>query len=358
MTILVTGGAGFIGTNFVLEWLRECDEPIVNLDKLTYAGNLGNLQSIAGDTRHTFVHGDIVDQGLVAGLLQEHRPRAIVHIAAETHVDRSIHGPAPFIQTNIVGTFQLLVAALGYWRSLDDPGRQQFRFVNVSTDEVFGSLDAAAAPCDELAAFAPNSPYAASKAAADHLVRSYYRTYDLPVITTHCTNNYGPYQFPEKLIPLMTINAARRDPLPVYGDGKYIRDWLYVADHCAALRRVMDDGRPGETYNIAGNCELTNLDVIETICNRLDAKLGGADGPKRRELIEFVPDRPGHDRRYALATGKIAAELGWQPQRSFECGMDETLDWYLGHTEWIDAVTSGQYRQWMDLNYTARTGTP
>jgi len=354
LTILVTGGAGFIGTNFVLDWLERSDEPVINLDKLTYAGNPGNLQSVANDARHKLVRGDIADFDAVSALLAEHQPRAIVHFAAESHVDRSIHGPDEFVQTNIVGTHKLLAAALQYWQSLDDAGQDSFRFVNVSTDEVFGSLDADAAPCTESSRYAPNSPYSASKAAADHLVRSYFHTYGLPVITTSCTNNYGPFQFPEKLIPLITINAAEQKPLPVYGDGKNIRDWLYVSDHCSALRVVLAKGQPGEVYNIAGNCEMTNLGVIEAVCKELDELLPADASTPRRELIEFVPDRPGHDRRYALSTDKIESELGWKPEETFTTGIRKTVTWYLDNREWLDQVTSGQYRQWIDLNYKER----
>lgn len=354
MTILVTGGAGFIGTNFILDWVECSDEPVINLDKLTYAGNPGNLRSIANNPQHQLVRGDIGDSETVSSLFAEHQPRAIVHFAAESHVDRSIHGPDAFVQTNIVGTHVLLAAALKYWQSLGDSHRDDFRFINVSTDEVFGSLDPDDAPCTESSRYAPNSPYSASKAAADHLARSYFHTYGLPVITTSCTNNYGPFQFPEKLIPLMTINAAAQKPLPVYGDGKNIRDWLYVSDHCTALRSVLAKGRPGEVYNIAGNCEMTNLGIIEAVCRELDELLPGDASTPRRELIEFVPDRPGHDRRYALATGKIESELGWKPSESFETGMHKTVSWYLENQAWLDEVTSGQYRQWMDLNYSER----
>jgi dTDP-glucose 4,6-dehydratase len=354
LTILVTGGAGFIGTNFVLDWVASCDEAVVNLDKLTYAGNLGNLRSIAADPRHTFVHGDITDQQKVGEVFAEFQPRAVVHFAAESHVDRSIHGPDEFIQTNIVGTHTLLAAARDRWQALKGPARDEFRFLNVSTDEVFGSLDADAAPCDEDARHAPNSPYSASKAAADHLVRSYFHTFGLPVITTHCTNNYGPFQFPEKLIPLMTVNAVERKPLPVYGDGMNIRDWLYVADHCSALREVLAGGVPGEVYNIAGNCEITNLEVVETICQLVDELLPDRDAPPRSELITFVTDRPGHDRRYALATNKIEREIGWQPRESFASGLKKTLAWYLENETWLQEIMSGQYRQWIDLNYEKR----
>lgn len=354
MTILVTGGAGFIGANFILDWVASCNEPVVNLDKLTYAGNLGNLKSIADNPQHIFFQGDITDEQTVVDLLAEHRPRAIVHFAAESHVDRSIHGPDAFIQTNIVGTHTLLAAALDHWRSLEGAVRDEFRFVNVSTDEVFGSLHADAAPCNEEARYAPNSPYSASKAAADHLARSYFQTFDLPVITTHCTNNYGPYQFPEKLIPLMTVNAVKRMPLPVYGDGMNIRDWLYVEDHCSAIRSVLGKGTPGEVYNIAGNCEITNLAVVETICAVIDELLPGSGAATRRELITFVTDRPGHDRRYALATDKIESELGWQPEETFASGLRKTLAWYLENETWLEEIISGQYRQWIDLNYAKR----
>jgi dTDP-glucose 4,6-dehydratase len=354
LTILVTGGAGFIGTNFILDWLEENDEPVVNLDKLTYAGNPGNLRSIAENSQHQLIRGDIGDFEMVSALLNEHQPRAIVHFAAESHVDRSIHGPDAFVQTNIVGTHTLLAAALKYWRSLEATKQEDFRFVNVSTDEVFGSLDPDAVPCDEATAYAPNSPYSASKAAADHLVRSYFHTYGLPVLTTNCTNNYGPFQFPEKLIPLMTINAAERKPLPIYGDGKNIRDWLYVSDHCSALRVVLAGGQPGEVYNIAGNCELSNLDVVDAICTEVDNLLPDDATVPRGDLIEFVTDRPGHDRRYALATAKIQSQLGWQPSESFATGIRKTVEWYLENREWLDGVTSGQYRQWIDLNYSER----
>lgn len=354
LTILVTGGAGFIGTNFVLDWLGQSEERVVNLDKLTYAGNPGNLRSIAKNPQHELVRGDIGDFQTVSRLLDKHQPRAIVHFAAESHVDRSIHGPDEFVQTNIVGTHTLLAAALVHWRSLAPSERDDFRFINVSTDEVFGSLAANAQPCTESSRYAPNSPYSASKAAADHLVRSYFHTFGLPAITTSCTNNYGPFQFPEKLIPLMTINATERKPLPVYGDGKNIRDWLYVADHCAALRAVLSKGKPGEVYNIAGNSEVTNLDVIEVICTELDKLMPDDGATPRRELIEFVPDRPGHDRRYALSTKKIETELGWHPTETFASGMQKTIAWYLENRDWLEEVMSGQYRQWIDLNYAER----
>ena len=354
MTILVTGGAGFIGSNFVREWIADCDEPVVNVDKLTYAGNLRNLESIANDGRHTFVRSDIVDRESVASLLSQYEPRAIVHFAAETHVDRSIQGPQEFIQTNVFGSFQLLAEALDYWQSLDDPAQEEFRFINVSTDEVFGSLKPDDAACTENSRYAPNSPYSASKAAADHLARAYFHTYGLPVITTHCTNNYGPYQFPEKLIPLMTINGARRKPLPIYGDGKNIRDWLYVTDHCVALRSILSDGTPGEAYNIAGNCEMTNVDVVNAICEQLDAVRPDSTGKPLNRLIEFITDRPGHDRRYALSTAKIEQELGWRPRETFTTGIRKTVQWYLDNEDWVQAITSGEYRQWIDLNYSNR----
>ena len=354
MTILVTGGAGFIGTNFVLEWVAGCDETIVNLDKLTYAGNLGSLRTIANNPQHVFVHGDIADAKLLQSVLEEHQPRAVIHMAAESHVDRSILGPDEFIRTNIVGTYTLLAACLEYWRSLAANTSGEFRFINVSTDEVFGSLDPDVPPCDEETRYAPNSPYSASKASADHLVRSYFHTYGLPTITTNCTNNYGPFQFPEKLIPLMIANGAEGKPLPVYGDGKNIRDWLYVSDHCSALREVVAGGQPGEVYNIAGNNEITNLDVVASICTELDKRLPNNGGDPRSELIEFVADRPGHDRRYALSAKKIENELGWRPTESFESGIQKTVAWYLENRSWLEEVMSGQYRQWIDLNYDKR----
>ena len=354
MTILVTGGAGFIGTNFVLDWIAAGDEPVINVDKLTYAGNLRNLQAVADNPQHEFVRADIADEDAVASLLSAHRPRAIVHFAAETHVDRSIHGPEDFIRTNVLGTFRLLEAALHFWRSLREEERHQFRLLNISTDEVFGSLSAKRAPASETSRYAPNSPYAASKAAADHLVRSYFHTYGLPTLTTHCTNNYGPYQFPEKLIPLMIANGTQGKSLPVYGDGKNVRDWLHVTDHCTALREVLLHGKPGEVYNIAGNCEMTNVDVVEHICSQLDELLPSASQQPHSSLIEFVEDRPGHDRRYALATGKIERSLGWQPQETFASGLQKTVKWYLDNQPWLDEVTSGEYRQWLDLNYGGR----
>lgn len=353
MTILVTGGAGFIGANFVLRWCESGSEPVVNLDKLTYSGNLQSLEPLADSAQHVFVHGDIGDRELVAKTLAQHEPRAILHFAAETHVDRSIHGPAPFVATNVVGTLTLLEAALEYWQGAGEPA--QFRFINVSTDEVYGSLDAAADKASETHRYAPNSPYAASKAAADHLARAFSQTYGLPTINTQCSNNYGPLQFPEKLVPLMIQNAARGEALPVYGDGQHVRDWLYVDDHCAALTRVLEDGAPGEVYNIGGNCELANIDVVHAICDLLDERLGATGRGPRRDLVEFVDDRPGHDRRYALETAKIERELGWRPAESFATGLEKTVNWYLGNQAWLDAVTSGDYRQWLDLNYANRS---
>jgi dTDP-glucose 4,6-dehydratase len=348
--ILVTGGAGFIGANFVLDWLEQSAEPVVNLDRLTYAGNLGNLASVKDDARHVFVHGDIGDRALVASLLATHRPRAIVNFAAETHVDRSIHGPAAFIETNVVGTFALLDVARAHHASLAQTERGQFRFLHVSTDEVFGSLGPRDAGFSETTAYAPNSPYSASKAAADHLVRAYHHTYGLPVLTTNCSNNYGPRQFPEKLIPLMIHNAIAGKPLPVYGDGGNVRDWLYVGDHCAAIRAVLERGRPGGTYNVGGNAERTNLDVVETLCRILGEQKPGRD---YRGQITFVKDRPGHDRRYAIDAAKIHRELGWAPRETFETGLGRTVRWYLDNNAWLAAVTSGEYHKWVSLNYAA-----
>ncbi len=348
--ILVTGGAGFIGANFVLDWLGQDAEPVLNLDLLTYAGNLGNLASVKDDARHLFVRGDIGDRALVASLLATHRPRAIVNFAAETHVDRSIHGPAAFVETNIVGTFALLDVARAHHASLAPQERTQFRFLHVSTDEVFGSLGPRDAGFSEATAYAPNSPYSASKAAADHLVRAYHHTYALPVLTTNCSNNYGPRQFPEKLIPLMVHHAIAGKPLPVYGDGGNVRDWLYVGDHCAAIRAVLERGRPGETYNVGGNAERTNLEVVETMCRILDEQRPGRD---YRGQIAFVKDRPGHDRRYAIDAAKIQRELGWAPSETFETGLARTVRWYLDNDAWLAAVTSGEYHKWVSLNYAA-----
>ncbi len=353
--ILVTGGAGFIGANFVLDWLAAGGEPVVNLDKLTYAGNPDNLAALRREARHVFVHGDIGDRALVTSLLAQHQPRAIVHFAAESHVDRSIHGPADFIRTNIDGTFNLLEASRAYLATLDPVRRAAFRFLHVSTDEVYGTLSPTDPPFAETTPFAPNSPYAASKAASDHLVRAWHHTYGLPVLTGNCSNNYGPLQFPEKLIPLMIANALGGRPLPVYGDGQQVRDWLYVSDHCAALRRVLEAGTPGETYNIGGWNEKANLDVVHTLCALLD-ELQPAE-KSYREQITFVADRPGHDRRYAIDARKIERELGWRPAETFETGLRKTVQWYLDHQDWVKKVQSGEYQQWMDTNYAQRAGS-
>ncbi len=351
--ILVTGGAGFIGSNFVLDWIADGGEPVVNLDKLTYAGNLANLAALAGDERHRFVRGDLCDGQLLERLFAEHRPRAVVHFAAESHVDRSIHGPAAFVQTNVVGTFTLLEAARAWWQQLEGGARADFRFVHVSTDEVYGSLAQSDPPFTEATAYAPNSPYSASKAGSDHLVRAYHHTYGLPAITTNCSNNYGPFQFPEKLIPLMLANALEGKALPVYGDGRQVRDWLYVGDHCEALRLVLARGRPGETYNVGGDSERHNLEVVHALCDALQAVRPRAGG--YRGLVAFVADRPGHDRRYAIDAGKIRGELGWRPRESFDSGLARTVRWYLEHAEWVAQVKSGEYRQWVETNYAARS---
>ena len=351
MTILVTGGAGFIGSNFVHHWLGQSDEPLVNLDALTYAGNLSNLARWAGDPRHVFVKGDIGDRALVDTLLQTHQPRAVINFAAESHVDRSIHGPADFIQTNVVGTFHLLEAVRAHWMGLAAAGQTGFRFLHVSTDEVYGSLAPTEAPFTETRAFEPNSPYSASKAASDHLVRAWHHTYGLPVLTTNCSNNYGPYHFPEKLIPLMIVNALAGKSLPVYGDGQQIRDWLYVQDHCSAIARVLQAGQPGQTYNVGGWNEKPNLDVVHTICQLLDQMRPRSDGVSYAQQITFVTDRPGHDRRYAIDARKIERELGWRPAESFESGIRKTVAWYLDNTEWVAQVTSGAYRQWVGQHY-------
>ncbi|WP_119293173.1 dTDP-glucose 4,6-dehydratase [Azohydromonas sediminis] len=350
MTVLVTGGAGFIGSNFVLDWLERLDEPIVNLDALTYAGNLRNLASLQGDARHVFVKGDIGDRALVDRLLAEHRPRAIVHFAAESHVDRSIHGPAAFIRTNVEGTFTLLEAARAYWTALDADAKARFRFHHVSTDEVYGSLGPDDAPFTEAHPYQPNSPYSASKAASDHLVRAWHHTYGLPVVTTNCSNNYGPYHFPEKLIPLMIVNALAGKPLPIYGDGLNVRDWLYVRDHCSGIRAVLERGRIGETYNIGGWNEKTNREIVHTICALLDELRPDPAGPYSR-LITYVTDRPGHDRRYAIDARKIERELGWRPAETFETGIRKTVQWYLDHPDWVAEVQSGSYREWLATNY-------
>jgi dTDP-glucose 4,6-dehydratase len=351
--ILVTGGAGFIGSNFVLDWLAGSQEAVLNIDKLTYAGNLNNLASIHGDARHIFVHADICDTDRMSALLQQHKPRAIVHFAAESHVDRSIHGPAAFVQTNVNGTFSLLEAARTYWSALDDADKAAFRFLHVSTDEVYGTLSDSDPAFSETTAYAPNSPYSASKAGSDHLVRAYHHTYGLPTITTNCSNNYGPFQFPEKLIPLMIANALEGKPLPVYGDGKQVRDWLYVADHCEAIRVALAKGRAGETYNIGGHSERRNLDVVHALCDALQ-EARPRDGGYRK-LIQFVADRPGHDRRYAIDARKIRGELGWSPRETFETGLAKTVRWYLDHAAWVAQVKSGEYRQWVETNYGKRT---
>jgi dTDP-glucose 4,6-dehydratase len=353
MTILVTGGAGFIGSNFVLDWLAQSDETVVNLDLLSYAGNLENLASLHEDKRHVFVQGDFGDKTVVASLLAAHQPRAIFNFAAESHVDRSIHGPAAFVNTNIVGTFNLLEAVRAYWSGLDAEPKAAFRLVHVSTDEVFGSLAAQDAAFTEQHPYAPNSPYSASKAASDHLVRAYHHTYGLPVLTTHCSNNYGPYHFPEKLIPLMIVNALAGKALPVYGDGQQIRDWLYVKDHCSALRRVLDAGAVGETYNVGGWNEKANLDIVHTVCALLDELQPCADGKPYQEQITYVADRPGHDRRYAIDARKIEQQLGWRPQETFESGIRKTVEWYLSHPEWVAHVQSGSYRDWVSQQYGA-----
>lgn len=353
MTILVTGGAGFIGSNFVNDWLSTCDEPVVNLDQLTYAGNLENLAKLQGDARHLFVRGDIGDAQLVSRLLAEHEVRAVLNFAAESHVDRSIEGPGAFIQTNIVGTFHLLEAVRAYWVGLAEPERASFRFLHVSTDEVYGSLDKSAPAFSETHRYEPNSPYSASKAASDHLVRAYHHTYGLPVLTTNCSNNYGPYHFPEKLIPLVIHNALAGKPLPIYGDGQQIRDWLFVTDHCSAIRRVLAQGRVGETYNVGGWNEKANIDVVRTLCAMLDEALPRADGNGYATQITYVKDRPGHDRRYAIDATKIERELGWTPAETFESGIRKTVLWYLENQEWVRNVTSGAYREWLDRQYAA-----
>jgi dTDP-glucose 4,6-dehydratase len=355
MSILVTGGAGFIGANFVLDWLAQADEPVINLDKLTYAGNLENLASLKGDARHIFVQGDIGDTALVSRLLHEHRPRAVINFAAESHVDRSIHGPGEFIQTNIVGTFHLLESVRAYWSRLESESQQRFRVLHVSTDEVYGSLGKDAPAFSEANRYEPNSPYSASKAASDHLVRAYHHTYGLPVLTTNCSNNYGPYHFPEKLIPLIIHNALAGKSLPMYGDGQQIRDWLYVKDHCSAIRRVLEAGRVGETYNVGGKNEKTNLDVVHTLCDILDELAPPATGnlplTSYRSLIAFVKDRPGHDRRYAIDASKLERELGWRPRETFETGVRKTVAWYLVNQSWVANVTSGAYRDWLGRQY-------
>lgn len=351
MAILVTGGAGFIGSNFVLDWFAQCDEPVVNLDKLTYAGNLGNLASLAHNVNHHFVHGDIGDRELVSGLLEKHKVRAVLNFAAESHVDRSIHGPEDFIQTNVVGTFHLLEAVRAYWTGLTEAEQAGFRFLHISTDEVYGSLAGDSPAFAETNRYEPNSPYSASKAASDHVVRAYHHTYGLPVLTTNCSNNYGPYHFPEKLIPLVIHHALSGLSLPIYGDGQQIRDWLYVKDHCSAIRRVLDAGRSGETYNVGGWNEKSNLEVVNTLCAILDELKPRADSLSYSSQITFVRDRPGHDRRYAIDATKIQRDLAWEPAETFETGIRKTVQWYLDHQDWVRNVTSGSYRNWMETQY-------
>jgi dTDP-glucose 4,6-dehydratase len=355
-TILVTGGAGFIGSNFVLTWIKEVGSPVINLDSLTYAGNRNNLESLDREPRHIFVHGDIADEALVAKLLHRHKPKAIVHFAAESHVDRSIVEPDAFIKTNVFGTFSLLQSARAFYAELSAEEQKAFRFLHVSTDEVYGSLAADDPAFCETTPYAPNSPYAASKAASDHLVRAYFHTYGLPVLTTNCSNNYGPYQFPEKLIPLMILNSLEGKPLPVYGDGQNVRDWLFVEDHCSAIRAVLDRGRLGETYNIGGSSERKNIDVVTTICDLLDELAPSETIGSRRKLISYVKDRPGHDRRYAIDARKIKQELGWEPAERFESGIRKTVEWYLANQNWVENVRSGAYLQWIETNYAERVG--
>ncbi|KAB0550297.1 dTDP-glucose 4,6-dehydratase [Pseudomonas argentinensis] len=352
MSILVTGSAGFIGSNFVLDWLAQSDEPVIGLDKLTYAGNLQNLASLEGDSRHVFIKGDIADNTLVAGLLEKHRPRAIINFAAESHVDRSILGPEDFVQTNVLGTFRLLEAARSYYQGLTARASSQFRFLHVSTDEVYGSLQANDPAFSETNRYEPNSPYSATKAASDHLVRAYLHTYGLPVLTTNCSNNYGPYHFPEKLIPLVIHNALAGKTLPIYGNGQQIRDWLYVSDHCSAIRRVLEAGQIGETYNVGGWNEKTNLEVVEILCGILDEEQPREDGLSYVEQITYVKDRPGHDRRYAIDASKLERELGWRPSETFETGILKTVHWYLQNGDWVRNITSGSYRDWLTLQYT------
>jgi dTDP-glucose 4,6-dehydratase len=349
--IFVTGGAGFIGANFVLDWLAGSDEPVINLDKLTYAGNLENLASLANDSRHIFVKGDIGDTALTSQLLQTHRPRAVINFAAESHVDRSILGPEDFVQTNVVGTFHLLESVRAYWNNLNDPEKSAFRFLHVSTDEVYGSLGPDDAPFTETTPYAPNSPYSASKAASDHLVRAYHHTYNLPVLTTNCSNNYGPYQFPEKLIPLVMMNAIAGKPLPIYGDGLNVRDWLYVGDHCSAIRTVLAQGKVGEVYNVGGWNEKANIDVVKTICTILDDLHASSPVTPHAELITFVKDRAGHDRRYAIDATKLQRELNWVPTETFETGIRKTVAWYLANQDWVADIASGEYRNWVAKQY-------
>lgn len=351
MTILISGGAGFIGANFVLDWLAGSGEAVVNLDKLTYAGNMETLKTLASDSRHSFIHGDIGDSGLLSRLLTEHKPRAIINFAAESHVDRSIHGPEAFIETNVVGTFRFLESVRGYWNKLTGDDKAAFRFLHVSTDEVYGTLGTSDAPFTEQHPYEPNSPYSASKAASDHLVRAWHHTYGLPVLTTNCSNNYGPFHFPEKLIPLVILNALAGKPLPIYGDGQQVRDWLYVKDHCSAIRRVLEAGRVGETYNVGGWNEKPNLDVVLLICESLDKLRPLAGGAVYKDQITFVTDRPGHDRRYAIDARKLQEELGWMPEETFETGIAKTVAWYLENQDWTANVTSGSYRDWVNQQY-------
>jgi len=353
--ILVTGGAGFIGANFVLDWLAQNDEPVINLDKLTYAGNRENLASLEGDARHHFVHGDIGDSALVDELLRVHQPRAVINFAAESHVDRSIHGPEDFIQTNVVGTLRLLESVRGHWNGLGAEAKTSFRFLHVSTDEVYGSLSPTDPAFTEDHPFEPNSPYSASKAASDHLVRAWHHTYGLPVLTTNCSNNYGPYHFPEKLIPLRIVNALAGKALPIYGDGQQVRDWLYVKDHCSAIRRVLEGGRVGETYNVGGWNEKPNLEIVHTVCALLDELRPRSDGKPYREQITYVKDRPGHDRRYAIDARKLERELGWKPAETFESGIRKTVQWYLSHEDWVSHVQSGAYRDWVQKQYASES---
>ena len=354
MSVLITGGAGFIGSNFVHHWLEQSDEPIVNLDLLTYAGNLENLATLKDNDRHIFVQGDMADRDLVNRLLARYQPRAVLNFAAESHVDRSIDGPEGFIQTNIIGTFRLLEAVRAYWADSAPAAKSMFRFLHISTDEVYGTLAPDAPPFTETHSYAPNSPYSASKAASDHLVRAWHHTYRLPVLTTNCSNNYGPCQFPEKLIPLMIVNALKGQPLPVYGDGMQVRDWLYVTDHCKAIGRVLDMGRLGQTYNIGGQSEKPNLEIVHCICTLLDELRPKADGSSYKDQIKFVQDRPGHDRRYAIDTRKIEHELGWKPVETFATGIRKTVEWYLDHPEWVQRVQNGSYREWVSRQYHQR----
>ena len=351
MTILVTGGAGFIGSNFVLDWVRTVGEPVINLDVLTYAGNVKNLETIEGSNLHHFVRGSIADGALIGDLLRQHNVRAVVHFAAESHVDRSISGPAPFFETNVMGTLALLEAAKGYWSGLGGAEKDAFRFLHVSTDEVYGTLAPDEAPFAETNPYKPNSPYAASKASSDHVVRAYHETFGLPILITNCSNNYGPYQFPEKLIPLVIHNALKGKALPIYGDGLQVRDWLYVGDHCSAIRRVLEAAKPGETYNVGGDNQKTNIEVVRRICALLDKKRPKTDGTSYADQITYVTDRPGHDRRYAIDPTKIGNELGWKPAENFESGIEATIDWYLDHADWVEDVTSGGYRAWIQKQY-------